>query len=504
MPKLTIAGLAFLLLAGIPEVTSAETADRPTPTGGILSLLPLPRTTAHSIIVEGRPLPYSAKAGTLSLLAGNGDVTAEIFYVAYMVSPPDSASEGRRRPITFVFNGGPGAASAYLHLGALGPRIITTAADGNFLPSPPQLIDNPDSWLDLTDLVFIDPVGTGYSREAPGQEARNFWGVSQDASSVGAFIRLYLTQTGRIGSPVFLAGESYGGFRAAVLARTLQEDVGISPSGIVLISPALEFTLVRPDEFQPLHWALELPSLTAVRLRSKGVTGPALQERLREVERYALGDYLVALASGLERGGQLASQRVAEFTGLPIGLVQRNFARISTGLFAKEFARGKGNVLSPYDGMIETSDIAPNSTRIDGADPVLDRSVPVLTSAFVAYVRNELNFHTDISYRILNNEVSRNWDYGTGPTRQGYAGVMNDLQRARSLNPSLGVLIVQGYTDLVTPYMTSRYLVDQIPSIAGAKPIRIEVLEGGHMMYFRPDCRSALKEAVSGLYQATQ
>ena len=161
-------------------------------------------------------------------------------------------------------------------------------------------------------------------------------------------------------------------------------------------------------------------------------------------------------------------------------------------------------MLSPYDGMIETGDIAPESNRIAGADPVLDRSVPVLTSAFVDYARKELNFRTDISYRLLNGEISRNWDYGTTPSRQGYAGVMNDLQRARSLNPSLGVLIVQGDTDLVTPYMTSRYLVDQIPAIPGAKPIHIDVLEGGHMMYFKPDGRKALKEAVLKFYSGMQ
>lgn len=234
---------------------------------------------------------------------------------------------------------------------------------------------------------------------------------------MGAFIRLYLGQTGRTKSPVFLAGESYGGFRAALLARTLQEDVGISPSGIVLISPALEFTLVRPDEFQPLHWALELPSLAAVRLRSDGVAGPELRERLAEAERYALGDYLVALASGLEEGGRLARQRVAELTGLPLDLVQQNFARIPTALFTKESGRERGNVLSAYDGLIETTDIAPESARI-GPDPVLDRSVPVLTSAFVGYVRDELNFHTAISYRLLNREISGNWDYGTSPSRQ--------------------------------------------------------------------------------------
>ncbi|HEY6633642.1 MAG TPA: peptidase S10 [Rhizobiaceae bacterium] len=498
------AALALLLLAAGLGSAYAERADRPAPTGGVLSLLPLPQTTQHSIDIGGRTLDYKATAGTLSLLGAKGDVTAEMFYVAYDVEPSPAVPDARQRPITFVFNGGPGAASAYLHLGALGPRIIATAPDGNFLGPPQKLVDNPDTWLEMTDLVFVDPVGTGYSREAPGQQTRDFWGVQQDAAAMGAFIRLYLAQTGRTGSPVFLVGESYGGFRAALLARTLQEDVGITPAGIVLISPALEFMLVRPDRFDPLHWALELPSMAAVRLASQGVGGAALAERLREVEDYALGDYLTAIVGGLEHGGRVASQRVADITGLPLDLVQKNFARIPTSLFAREFARKKGNVLSPYDGMIETADIAPDSARISGPDPVLDRSVPVLTSAFTDYVRDELNFRTDMSYRLLNGEISGNWDYGTSPSRQGYAGVMDDLQRARSLNPSLGVLVVHGYTDLVTPYMASRYLASQLPSLPGARPIRLETVDGGHMMYLRHDGRQALKEAAAQLYRATQ
>ncbi|MEI9428912.1 S10 family peptidase [Mesorhizobium sp. Cs1299R1N3] len=502
--KLKLVCLALFMLAGFAQPLLAETPERPAPAGGVLSLLPPPAITDHSISIGGRSLQYQAKAGTLPLLSGKGEVTAEIFYVAYTLKPRESVATEAPRPITFVFNGGPGAASAYLHLGALGPRIVATGADGEFLPSPQKLIDNPDSWLDMTDLVFVDPVGTGYSREAPGQDTHDFWGVSQDASSIGAFIRLYLAQNGRTGSPLFLAGESYGGFRAALLARTLQEDIGISPSGIVLISPALEFTLVQPDEFEPLHWALELPSLAAVRLRSEGINGDTLRKKLAEVEHYALGEYLSALTSGLEQGGRLASDRVAEITGLPPDLVHRNFARVPTSLFAREFARATGKVLSPYDGMIATADIAPQSARIAGPDPVLDRSVPALTSAFVGYARDELNFRTDVSYRLLNGDVSHNWDYGTSASRQGYAGVMDDLQRARSLNPALGVVIVNGYTDLVTPYLASRYLVGQIPSLAGARPIRLDVVEGGHMMYLKPDGRRALKEAASELYQATQ
>lgn len=493
--------LIMLLLIGGAGASRAEVAERPAPTGGILSLLPVPQTSDHTIMLGERKLAYQAKAGTLSLLSGKGEVTAEIFYVAYTLHPEAGGTSDPNRPITFVFNGGPGAASAYLHIGAIGPRVIATANDGQFLPPPQRLIDNDSTWLDMTDLVFVDPVGTGYSREAPGQEPHSFWGVKQDASSVAAFIRLYLAQAGRTASPLFLAGESYGGFRAALLARTLQDEVGIAPSGVVLISPALEFTLVDADEFQPLHWALELPSLAAVRLRGEGVAEPALRERLAEVERYALGDYLTAITGGLEQGGRQASARVADITGLPLDLVQRNFARIPTRLFAKEFARAKGNVLSTYDGTVETADIAPDAPRLEGPDPVLDRSVPVLTSAFVDYVRTDLNFRTNLSYRLLDHEVNSNWDFGIGPKRQGYAGVMDDLQQARALNPAMGVLIVNGYTDLVTPYMISSYLVGQMPSLAGAKPIRLEVLDGGHMMYFRPDQRSALKKAAAGLYQ---
>lgn len=498
MRLLVSIAVGLALLAGSAGPVRAEAPERPAPAQAVSSL-PVPQTTDHVIVVQGRPLSYQAHAGSLPLPGAGGAVTADVFYVAYSAR---SATAGEAaRPITFVFNGGPGAASAYLHLGALGPRVIETSPSGLFLPPSQKLIDNPDTWLDVTDLVFVDPVGTGYSREAAGQQARSFWSVKQDAASMGAFIRLYLAETGRTGSPVFLAGESYGGFRVALLARTLQEDLGIRPAGIVLISPALEFMLVRPDEFDLLHLALELPSLAAVRLQREGIAGPALGAHLAEVERFALGDYLVALTAGLERGGQLASERVAEYTGLPLDLVRGSFARISTRLFAKQFARARQNVLSLYDGTIETADTAPDKARLVGPDPVLDRSVPVLTSAFVAYVGDELNFRTSTAYRLLNGDASRNWDYGTSPSRQGYAGAMDDLQRARALNPAMRVLIVNGYTDLVTPYMTSRYLVGQVRPLPAASPIRLEVLAGGHMMYFRPDSRRALKETAAELYQ---
>lgn len=492
LPVLTVL-LSLVLFCG--AAAQPKGGHEAKPESGLLTLLPAPVDSEHSIALPGGTLSYKAEAGTLDLLGGDGEVTASIFYVAYDAKP---ANAEQPRPITFVFNGGPGAASAYLHLGGLGPRVLTTTDTGEFLEPPQHLMDNPDTWLDMTDLVFVDPVGTGYSRAAKGEKPERFWSVQNDATSMGAFIRLYLQKTGRTDDRVFLVGESYGGFRAALLAKTLQEDVGISPSGVVLISPALEFSLIHPDEFAPLHFALTLPSMAAVDLERQGIVGAEMKKRLTEVEDYARTDYLVALASGLEAGGKAASSAVSRYTGLPIELVERHFARIPVNVFAKEFARKSGRILSLYDGTVDTADLAPQSSRPLTPDPVLDRSVPVVTSAFVDYVRNELNYRTPVSYRLLNRETSRKWDYDI--SGQGYAGVLDDLQEARALNPHLEVLIAQGYTDLVTPYAAALYLIGQLPTLPQTSPIHMRVYEGGHMMYLRPDSRRALKQDAAELY----
>ena len=419
-----------------------------------------------------------------------------MFYVAYDMKPAGDGSG--LRPITFVFNGGPGAASAYLQLGALGPRILRTGEDGQFLPPPQMIQDNPDTWLPMTDLVFVDPVGTGYSRPAPGQKEDRFWGVKQDAAAMGAFIRRYLDETGRRGAPVYLVGESYGGFRAALLARTLQEDDGIAPSGIFLISPALDFSFVYGDDL--LQWALTLPSMAAANLERQGLHGTKLKAELAKVEHYALTDYLTDLAAGLTEGGARASETVAGLTGLPLELVQRRYARIPPEVFAREFDRTAGRVSSLYDVGITAPDIAPESALLRSPDPVLDRSIPAVTSAFVQYVREELNYRTPMSYKLLNTDVTKAWDYGTSATRQGYADAVDDLQKARALDPSMRILIANGLSDLVTPYSVTRYIVQHLPSLPGAAPIEIKTYEGGHMMYLRPDSRHALKEDAAQIF----
>ncbi len=458
--------------------------------------LPPVSITQHSMRLAGADLSYSAKTGMLPLRDAQGKALANIFYVAYVREPKET-----KRPITFVFNGGPGAASAYLHLGAIGPEAVEVTAKGELLGPPPRLVANDASWLDFTDLVFVDPVGTGYSRASGGKTDDDFWGVEKDTDSLADFIRLYLIDAGRMTSPVFLAGESYGGFRAATITRALQKTGGISPSGLVLISPALEFALLHGEDYDPLPWALALPSFAAVNLESKGITGrEALSRALQDAERYALTDYLVALASGATQGAETASDTVARLTGLPVEIVRRNFARIPPAIFIKEFDRAHGQVLSRYDGSVSGPDPSPANTWPRGPDPVLDSTVPLWTSAFVQYAQDELGYKTDMTYQLLNREARDKWDFGTSPTRQGYAGVLEDIQDARAANPALEVLIATGYTDLITPYLGPAYLVKQLSPLEGASPITIEEYAGGHMLYLRPDTRRTLRKDVEALY----
>jgi carboxypeptidase C (cathepsin A) len=478
------------------QAHKTEQAAKPASQAAAHEQLPPKAVTFHTATLAGKEVRYAAEAGALPLKNPQGKTKAEIFYVAYATEPRDT-----KRPVTFVFNGGPGAASAYLHLGAIGPKVVETNSLGELIGPPPRLIDNDSSWLAFTDLVFVDPVGTGYSHAVDGKDS-DFWGVDKDTDSLAEFIRRYLIETGRMSSPIFLTGESYGGFRAATIARKLQKSGVISPSGLVLISPALEFALLNGEDYDPIPWALSLPSFAAVKLESEGVSGrAALREGLKDVEHYALSDYLVALASGAEQGGKDASARVAEFTGLPLDKVEQHLARITPSFFIKEFDRAGGQRLSRYDGSVSGPDPNPASAWPRGPDPVLDSTLPLWASAFVDYAQEDLAYKTDHTYRLLNRKVRNKWDFGTSPTRQGYAGALDDIQQARASNPALQVFIAAGYTDLITPYMAPAYLVSQLPPLEGAAPITVEDYAGGHMLYLRPDSRRALEHDVEALYR---
>jgi carboxypeptidase C (cathepsin A) len=308
---------------------------------GVLSLLPANATTDHAVQIGGETLAYSATAGTFSLYGQNGERSAAIFYTAYTRKGADTD----KRPVTFVFNGGPGASSAYLHLGLAGPRVAGFGVERD--GAAPSLQDNPDTWLKFTDLVFIDPVGTGWSRPAKADKADGFWSARADAQSIAKVIALYVNNNARTASAKYLLGESYGGFRSLKVARALQREQGIIVNGIVMVSPFLDGSLVFNANRYALGAALQLPSLAAAELDRRGKFTP---EALAAAERFALSDYLVALA-GPPLQGDVASRfyaKVADLTGVPVDVVRRTRGFIRDN-YEKTTQDGQSRVASPYD-----------------------------------------------------------------------------------------------------------------------------------------------------------
>ncbi|MCB1521885.1 MAG: peptidase S10 [Hyphomicrobiaceae bacterium] len=475
-----------LLATSFAAAEPVAKADKPTTPPAIAATAKRPAADAfsrHTITIGTERIDYTATAGTLPLVDAKGETQAHIFYTAYTVT------EGGPRPVTFVFNGGPGAASAFLHLGAIGPRVIAYDAEGANPIRPVKLEDNPDSWLDVTDLVFVDPVETGYSRAPGGEDAAKdrFFGVDKDADALAETVRLYLTRNGRLLDPVFIAGESYGGFRAALLVKRLLAS-GLDVRGAVLISPAVEFSLIRGDDVLLLPDVLALPSIAASHaMRTSGAE--AAKAIRAEAEAFARGPYLMHVAAG-RRDNPEINAALARYTGLPIADIARNQGRVSVRDYAQAYRRANDRVLSLYDGAVDAA--VPRPATGHHADPVLDRAVTVLGPAMAAYTKSELGYATDLDYRLLNRSVSRKWDFGSSPQRQGYAGALDDLEDARALRPSLAILFATGETDLVTPYATSRYLIDQMKPLDGATPVAMTVYAGGHMMYLRRASRAAL------------
>jgi carboxypeptidase C (cathepsin A) len=489
----------FLLLASFAaraeETPRGQRAAQAKPAGGDpASHLPADSVTQHTITLGGHQLSYKATAGALPLFA-KGAAAAKIFYVSYVLDNVPA------RPVTFAFNGGPGASAAFLHMAAMGPRVVPFKENGAEPVSPVQLADNADSWLAFTDLVFIDPVGTGYSRATSGGEdaERAFWGVGKDADSIAEFVNLYLARNGRELAPVYLAGESYGGFRAALLSDRLLAK-GIQVKGAIMISPALEFSMLRQGQLTLLPLTFALPSLTAAHIEMRDGSKAPL-DAVREAETYARTRYLVHMAEGLKRDDAVVA-KLAEFTGLEVSIIAKHHGRVSASLFIREYEKRKDRALSRYDATVSVP--APQPEDNEHFDPILDGAITALRPAVVNYLRQELGFRTDLDYRLLNRETGGHWDFGIKPSRQGYAGSLNELEKARIRNGQLKIFIAHGYTDLVTPYAMSQYLVSQLKPIEGAAPIDVRVYRGGHMMYLRPASRAELSRDARELYQVAK
>jgi carboxypeptidase C (cathepsin A) len=458
---------------------------------GVLSLLPSDSVTEHSIETPAGKLAYTATAGTFSLFDQSGERSAAVFYTAYVAKPNDP-----RRPLTFVFNGGPGAASAFLNLGLVGPRIAAFGMDGHDGANV-RLTDNPDTWLAFTDLVLIDPIGTGWSRPAKPDGGSAFWGVHRDAESMAKVIALYVAKNGRGASPKYILGESYGGFRAAKVARDLQSDQGIIVSGIVMVSPLIEGEFQFGGDRFALGAALQLPSLVATELERSGTFS---KEALAQAEHFALTDYLATL-SGPPPRGDVAHEfyaRVARMTGLPEDVVARTRGFIRDA-YIKNLRAGDHKIVSRYDATFAVDDPNPESESARGPDPILDGVIRAYGGAFVGYARDELGFKTEMTYNLLAADISGKWDWHEGSGR-GQPSVAEDLRDLLALTPSFRLMIAHGMSDMVTPYGVSRYVLDHLPSSIEEERAELRLYRGGHMFYMDPQSRKSFTADARTIY----
>ncbi len=456
---------------------------------GILRLLPADAVTEHVIDTAQGKLAYTATAGTLAFYGETGDQTAAVFYTAYIAK-----DGGGNRPLTFVFNGGPGAAAAFLNLGLVGPRLLDLGPDARDFAHA-KLRDNPDTWLRFTDLVLIDPISTGWSRTVKSDAAKGFWNVGSDADAMAKAIALYVGKNNRIASPKYLLGESYGGFRAAKTARALQREQGISVDGIVMLSPFLEGWLTFGDDQSALRAALELPSLAAAALERKKALTP---QALAAAEKFAMTDYLTTLAGPAPQGkaAEAFYTRVAQLSGLPLDVVKQQRGFVSDA-FAKHLLPDK--IVSHYDASFAVDDPFPERQSGHGPDPILDGVVRAYGGAFANYARNELGFKTEMTYKLLANDVTAHWDWGKAG-RSG-AGVDSDLRVLLSFDRSFRLLIAHGYADLVTPYSDTRYVLDHLPPLEQKGRVSLKLYHGGHMIYLVPASRTAFSKDAAAFYR---
>lgn len=455
--------------------------------------------TEHTILVNGAPLHYRATAGFLPIESSTGQPLANLFFVAYerlggrqRTDDRGQTTEGPSvlpgRPLTFAFNGGPGASAVWLHLGAFGPKRVLLADDGTALPAVNTLVDNESTWLEFTDLVFVDPVGTGFSRAAPGVEANQFFEVQKDVEIAAEFVRLFVTKNERWLSPQFIVGESYGTTRAVGVARRLQDRYGLYLRGLVLLSSVLNLQVISFDPGNDLPYVLSLPSYAAVALyHGKRRERPSsdLDRSLQPIEAWSLGQYIGALAQGdalSPAEHDTVTRHLAEYTGLSPDLVARSRLRIGNFAFAQELLSSEGRVLGLLDGRVTAPGVGRRGTW---TDPSLFITTGPFVAAFNSYVRTDLGLRTDRPYISLSDRANAAWNWG--PSRRGYLNVAPTLAEAMSLDNRLAVFAAAGYYDLTTPFLSQEYVFNHLDLPADLRGnITLRRYASGHQIYTSP------------------
>ncbi|MBS1855406.1 MAG: peptidase S10 [Acidobacteria bacterium] len=469
----------------------AAAADAKTPPPEKEPPLPPDAHATQSITLDGKTLNYTVTVGTLPVYARDGKKSAEVVYTAYIV-------EGADRPVTFALNGGPGASSVFLNFGAIGPKHIGFGDQGDSPSDPATLKDNPGTWLDFTDLVFIDPVGTGFSRSlvSADETKKQFYSTDEDIHYLSRVIYDWLVKNGRLTSRKYFAGESYGGYRGPRITHYLQSQLGVALNGVVLVSPYLNPTQSDNGNLSPIPWMMTLPSIAAAHLEREHKLTP---EAMAQVIAYTRGEYATDLLRGRSDPQALPRivKRVTEMTGLEEEFVRRSGGRLEIGAYLREVFRAQGKIGSVYDSNVTSFDPFPFAPEQRSNDPMLESIIAPTTTAMVDFVTRVVGWKTLARYHTLSYEVNGQWDNDSRALR---AGAVGDLRQAVATDPKLRVLIAHGWNDLSCPFMGSLLTVDQMPVMGDAARVSVHEYPGGHMFYSRPDSRSALRGDVRAMF----
>lgn len=450
-----------------------------------------------SVKIDGKDIDYASTVGKMILKNKKGEPRASIFYTSYT---RENIADVSKRPVMFAFNGGPGSSAVWLHLGILGPRILDLPGDGTQPVTPPaRLVDNDQSILDICDLVFIDPVTTGYSRAAGKTEEKEFHGLSEDIESVGDFIRMWITHNNRWSSPKYLCGESYGGIRAAGLADHLQERYGMSLNGVIMLSSLLDFRTLMPSQGSQLSYQVFLPTFATTALYHGKIKGErdAVYQAAKE---FAYGKYTLALLKGNEIADEEIEEiasKLSELTGISADVWKKHQLCLEPSVFRAELLRKEGKVIGRFDARVAW-DITDPASKSAEYDPSYSLAYPAFSTAMLAYLGDELGWKEDQPYEILTSEVSP-WKFSSDNRIVNLTG---DLAKALRDNPKLRVLVMGAHTDLATPPEGVSYSFRQLTGISPAllQQVKYTYYDAGHMFYTNPaDLKKSRKDLVEFL-----
>jgi carboxypeptidase C (cathepsin A) len=507
-PWLALAALLAFGVAGAAEKETAAVDAAKAPAPAEPAPEPASSKTRHQVQIDGQAVRYTATAGWLIMKNDEGKPVARFGYTAYT---RDGVKDLARRPVTFAYNGGPGSSSIWLHMGILGPRRVVVNDPGYAPPPPAERVDNPYSVLDVTDLVMIDPVGTGYSKPLGEAKGADFWGVDQDVKSVGAFIKRYVTENGRWASPKYLLGESYGGMRSAGLAYHLQSVHGMNLNGVVLVSPFLNAGSGVDGMEIDLPHVLYLPTLAATAwyhgaLASKPAS---LEAYMEEVSRFAYQEYMPALMKGYripDAEKRAIAARLGAYTGTSADYWERADLRVSHPQFLQELKRGQRVIAGRIDSRFAGPSVNPLAEKMD-YDPFFPAIGPAYTAAFLDYMHTELEFGRDEEYRVSAFDVKWDWQHkqpGVDEWITPFPNTVPDLALAMTMNPGLHVLVQQGWYDLATPYLATVHDLEHLDITPEArKRIRFASYEAGHMMYVHGPSLAKFRDDLAGFIRDT-